>query len=34
VTGSISGLYWTTAGAVRMIEHGFNLYRQRAARHY
>jgi hypothetical protein len=34
VTGSISGLYWTTAGAVRMIEQGFNLYRHRAARHY
>jgi hypothetical protein len=34
VTGSISGLYWTTAGPVRMIEQGFNLYRHRAARHY
>jgi hypothetical protein len=34
VTGSISGLYWTTAGAVRMIEQGFNLYRHRAAGHY
>lgn len=34
VTGSISGLYWTTVGAVLMIEHGFNLYRQRATRHY
>jgi hypothetical protein len=34
VTGSISGLYWTTAGAVRMIGHGFDLYSQRATRHY
>jgi hypothetical protein len=34
VTGSISGLYWTSAGAVRMIEHGFSLYRQRATCHY
>lgn len=34
VTGSISGPYWTTAGAVRMIEQGFNLYRHRAAGHY
>jgi hypothetical protein len=34
VTGSISGLYWTTAGAVQMIGRGFNLYKQRAARHY
>ena len=34
VTGSIGGLYWTTAGAVRVIEHGFNLYAQRAACHY
>jgi hypothetical protein len=34
VTASIGGLYWTTVGAVLMIERGFNLYRQRAARHY
>jgi hypothetical protein len=34
VTGSIGGLYLSTIGAVLMIEHGFNLYRQRAACHY
>jgi hypothetical protein len=34
VTGSISGLYWSTVGAALMIEHGFNLYLDRAARHY
>jgi hypothetical protein len=34
VTGSISGLYWTVVGTVVVIEHGFNLYRQRAACHY
>jgi hypothetical protein len=34
VTGSISGLYWRVAGAVGMIEHGFNLYRRRAAGYY
>ena len=34
VTGSISGLYWSTVGAALMIEHGFNPYLDRAARHY
>jgi hypothetical protein len=34
VTGSISGLYWRAAGAVGMIEDGFNLYRRRAAGYY
>jgi hypothetical protein len=34
VTGSLSGLYWSTVGAALMIEHGFSLYLERAARHY
>jgi hypothetical protein len=34
VTGSISGLYWRAAGAVGMIEHGFNLYKRRATGYY
>ena len=34
VTGSISGLYWSTAGAVLMTEQAFNLYRRRATRPY
>jgi hypothetical protein len=34
VTGPISGLYWSTAGAVLMTDQGFNLYRRRATRHY
>jgi hypothetical protein len=34
VTDSISGLYWSTVGAALMIEYGFNLYLDRAARHY
>lgn len=34
VTGSISNLYWTTVGAVAVINHGFYLYEQRATRHH
>ncbi|MFB9961488.1 hypothetical protein [Sinosporangium siamense] len=34
VTGSISNLYWTTVGAVAVIDHGFRLYEQRATRHH
>jgi hypothetical protein len=34
VTGSISGLYWSTAGAVLMTDQGFNLYRRRATGPY
>jgi hypothetical protein len=34
VTGSIGGLYWSTVGAVLMVGHGFDLYRERARCHY